>query len=80
VLFRAGGPSHQFLVLLLDGDAVVEGELVGGRETVVLRTLAPGCLFGELGTLGMSSATQAILKRSSETRYGTQRQDRSRAF
>lgn len=62
VLFRAGGPSHQFLVLLLDGDAVVEGQLLGGREAVVLRTLAPGSLFGELGTL--DSITRSVLVRA----------------
>jgi CRP-like cAMP-binding protein len=62
VLFRAGGPSHQFLVLLLDGDAVVEGQLVGGKEAVVLRTLAAGSLFGELGTL--DSITRSVLVRA----------------
>jgi len=62
VLFRAGGPGHQFLVLLLDGDAVVEGRLVGGREAVVLRTLAPGSLFGELGTL--DSITRSVVVRA----------------
>ena len=62
VLFRAGGPGHQFLVLLLDGDAVVEGQLVGGKETVVLRTLAPGSLFGELGTL--DSITRSVVVRA----------------
>lgn len=70
VLFRAGGPSHQFLVLLLDGDAVVEGQLVGGKESVVLRTLAPGSLFGELGTLD-SMTRSVVVRATSDTCLAT---------
>jgi len=63
VLFRAGGPGHQFLVLLLDGDAVVEGQLTGGKDATVLRPLAPGSLFGELGV--MDSMARSVLVRAS---------------
>lgn len=49
LLFRAGGPGSPFLVLVLDGDAVVEGRLAAASEPIVLRTLAPGSLFGEMG-------------------------------
>lgn len=49
VLFRAGGPGSHFLVMLLDGDAVVEGRLSGTSASMVLRSLVAGCLFGEFG-------------------------------
>jgi CRP-like cAMP-binding protein len=49
VLFRAGGPGSHFLVMLLDGDAVVEGQLTGASDPIVLRTLVAGSMFGELG-------------------------------
>ena len=51
VLFRAGGPGSHFMVMLLDGDAVVEGQLSGVSEPLVLRSLVPGSLFGELGAM-----------------------------
>ncbi len=51
VLFRAGGPGSHFMVMLLDGDAVVEGQLTGASDALVLRSLVPGSLFGELGAL-----------------------------
>ncbi len=51
LLFRAGGPGSQFMVMLLDGDAVVEGKLTGASDAIVLRTLVPGSLFGELGAM-----------------------------
>lgn len=49
LLFRAGRPGSPFLVLVLDGDAVVEGRLTAASEPIVLRTLTPGSLFGEMG-------------------------------
>jgi CRP-like cAMP-binding protein len=49
VLFRAGIPGSPFLVLVLDGDAVVEGRLTHNGEAIVLRTLTPGSLYGEMG-------------------------------
>ena len=49
VLFRAGHPGSPFLVMVLDGDAVVEGRLTAASEAIVLRTLTPGSLFGEMG-------------------------------
>jgi len=49
VLFRAGNPGSPFLVMLLDGDAVVEGQLTAASEAIVLRTLTPGSLYGEMG-------------------------------
>ena len=42
VLFRAGGPGSHFMVMLLDGDAVVEGQLTGASEPIVLRSLVAG--------------------------------------
>lgn len=49
VLFRAGSPGSPFLVMVMDGDAVVEGRLAAGSDAIVLRTLTPGGLFGEMG-------------------------------
>ncbi len=49
LLFRAGHPGSPFLVLVLEGDAVVEGRLTAASEPIVLRTLTPGSLFGEMG-------------------------------
>jgi CRP-like cAMP-binding protein len=49
VLFRAGNPGSPFLVLVLDGDAVVEGRLTAASEPIILRTLTAGSLFGEMG-------------------------------
>lgn len=62
VLFRAGGPGSQFLVMLLDGDAVVEGQLAGSSDWIVLRTLVPGCLFGELGAI--DTMTRGVIVRA----------------
>ena len=49
VLFRAGNPGSPFLVMVLDGDAVVEGRLTAEGEPIVLRTLTAGSLYGEMG-------------------------------
>lgn len=49
VLFRAGNPGSPFMVLVLDGDAVVEGRLSACGEAIVLRTLKEGSLYGEMG-------------------------------
>jgi CRP-like cAMP-binding protein len=49
VLFRAGNPGSPFMVLVLEGDAVVEGRLSAASETIVLRTLTGGSLYGEMG-------------------------------
>jgi len=74
VLFRAGGPGSQFMVMLLDGDAVVEGSLTaaGGSDSdwIVLRTLVPGSLFGELGAMD-SMARSVVVRATSETCLAT---------
>jgi CRP-like cAMP-binding protein len=62
VLFRAGGPGGQFLVMLLDGDAVVEGQQAGSGESIVLRSLLAGSLFGEMGAL--DSMTRGVIVRA----------------
>ncbi|MHB1123589.1 MAG: cyclic nucleotide-binding domain-containing protein [Ramlibacter sp.] len=62
VLFRPGGPGNQFMIMLLEGDAVIEGQLTGGSDWIVLRTLVPGSLFGELGA--MDSMARAIAVRA----------------
>ena len=71
VLFRAGGPGRQYLVMLLDGDAVVEGQrLTGSDEWIVLRSLAPGSLFGEMGAMD-SMARSLVVRATSDTCLAT---------
>jgi CRP-like cAMP-binding protein len=66
VLFRPGGPGNQFMVMLVAGDAVVEGQSAGASEWTVLRTLLPGSLFGELGATE-SMARAVVVRATSET-------------
>jgi CRP-like cAMP-binding protein len=70
VLFRAGGPGSHFLVMLLDGDAVVEGQLTGASEPIVLRTLVAGSMFGELGAED-SAGRWVTVRATSETCLAT---------
>lgn len=70
ILFRAGGPGSHFLVMLLEGDAVVEGQLTGASDPIVLRTLVAGCMFGELGALD-STARSVIVRATSDTCLAT---------
>jgi CRP-like cAMP-binding protein len=70
VLFRSGGPGSHFLVMLLDGDAVVEGQLTGASDAIVLRTLVAGCMFGELGATD-STARSVIVRATSDTCLAT---------
>lgn len=70
VLFRSGGPGSHFLVMLLDGDAVVEGQLTGASDPIVLRTLVAGSMFGELGAMD-STARSVTVKATSDTCLAT---------
>lgn len=70
VLFRAGGPGSHFMVMLLDGDAVVEGRLTGASDAIVLRSLVPGSLFGELGALD-TIARSVTVRATSDTCLAT---------
>ena len=70
MLFRAGGPGSHFMVMLLDGDAVVEGQLTSANDAIVLRSLVPGSLFGELGALD-SMARTVIVRATSDTCLAT---------
>jgi len=70
VLFRAGGPGSQFMVMLLEGDAVVEGRTIGGSESMVLRTLVAGSLFGEMGAMD-SMARSVLVRATAETCLAT---------
>jgi len=70
VLFRAGGPGSHFMVMLLDGDAVVEGQLTGASDSIVLRSLVPGSLFGELGALD-SMARSVTVRATADTCLAT---------
>ncbi|HMA08870.1 MAG TPA: cyclic nucleotide-binding domain-containing protein [Ramlibacter sp.] len=70
VLFRAGGPGSHFMVMLLDGDAVVEGQLNGATDPLVLRSLVPGSLFGELGAMD-TIARSVTVRATSDTCLAT---------
>lgn len=70
VLFRAGGPGSHFLVMLLEGDAVVEGQLTGASDPIVLRTLVAGSMFGELGAVD-SAARSVTVRATSDTCLAT---------
>jgi CRP-like cAMP-binding protein len=70
VLYRAGGPGSHFLVLLLEGDAVVEGQLTGVSAPIVLRTLVAGSMFGELGAMD-STARSVTVRATSDTCLAT---------
>lgn len=70
VLFRAGGPGSHFLVMLLDGDAVVEGQLTGASAPIVLRTLVAGSMFGELGAQD-SAGRSVVVRATSDTCLAT---------
>jgi len=63
VLFRAGHPDSPFMVMVMEGDALVEGRLAAATEPIVLRTLNAGCLFGEMGA--NDSPTRLITVRAS---------------
>lgn len=62
VLFRAGGPGDQFLIMLVAGDALVEGQLSGSARWMTIRSLVPGSLFGELGA--MDSMGRSVVVRA----------------
>lgn len=70
VVFRSGGPGSDFLVMLLEGDAVVEGRLTGASEPIVLRTLVAGSMFGELGAQD-SAARSVVVRATSDTCLAT---------
>ena len=70
VLLRAGGPRSHFLVMLLDGDAVVEGQLTGASKPIVLRSLVAGSMFGELGATD-SIARSVTVRATSDTCLAT---------
>jgi len=55
LLFRAGSPGSPFLVMVMEGDAVVEGRLTASSKPIILRTLTAGSLFGETGALDSMS-------------------------
>jgi CRP-like cAMP-binding protein len=60
VLFRPGGPGKDFIIMLLEGDAVIEGQLTGTDDWIVLRALVPGGLFGEMGALDSMARAVAV--------------------
>lgn len=60
VLFRPGGPGNDFMIMLLEGDAVIEGQLTGTDDWIVLRTLVPGSLFGEMGAFDSMARAVAV--------------------
>lgn len=65
ILYRPGGPGNDFMIMLVDGDAVVETQLTGTTEWTVLRTLVPGSVFGEMGATD-SMARNLVVRATSE--------------
>lgn len=51
VLFRAGSTNTDFMVLVLEGEAVVENMDAGVREGMVLNVVRAGDLIGEMGVV-----------------------------
>jgi CRP-like cAMP-binding protein len=51
VLIEEGVSSTGYMALVLEGEAVVMNAIDGSDESVVLSTLGPGAVFGELGIL-----------------------------
>lgn len=51
ILIEEGVTSTGYMALVLEGEAVVLNAIDGTDESVVLSTLGPGALFGELGIL-----------------------------
>jgi len=65
ILYRPGGPGNDFMLMLLDGDAVVETQLTGASDWMVVRTLLPGSLFGEMGATD-SIARNVVVRATSD--------------
>jgi CRP-like cAMP-binding protein len=51
ILIEEGVTSTGYMALVLEGEAVVMNAVEGSDEGVVLSTLGPGAVFGELGIL-----------------------------
>lgn len=51
VLIREGSTNGDFMLLLLQGEAIVENEVTNASDSIVLTVLGAGSLVGELGVL-----------------------------
>jgi CRP-like cAMP-binding protein len=51
VLMEEGVTTTGYMVLVLEGEAIVANAIQGTEEAVVLTDLGPGAVFGELGIL-----------------------------
>jgi len=51
ILIEEGVTSTGYMALVLEGEAVVLNAVEGSDDNVVLSTLGPGAVFGELGVL-----------------------------
>ena len=51
ILIEEGVTNTGYMALVLEGEAVVLNMIEGTDENVVLSTLGPGAVFGELGVL-----------------------------
>lgn len=50
-LIQEGVTTTGYMALVLQGDAIVENEIRGSQESMVLTVLGTGSLFGEMGVL-----------------------------
>ena len=60
VLIEEGVTSTGYMALVLEGEAVVLNAIEGSDENVVLSTLGPGAVFGELGILDGKARSATI--------------------
>jgi CRP-like cAMP-binding protein len=85
VLIREGATNTGFMLLILQGEALVENELANAGDSMVLNVLGSGALVGEQGVLdgqprsatvtAMTDLDVAILDREALSRLLTARPD-----
>jgi len=85
VLIREGTPNADFMLLVLQGEAIVENELTNASDSMVLTVLGAGSLVGEQGVLdgqprsasvtAVTDMDLAVLDRAALSRLLTGRPD-----
>jgi len=85
VLIREGTTNADFMLLVLQGEAIVENELTNAKDSIVLTVLGPGALVGEQGVLdgqprsasvtAVTDMDLAVLDRAALSRLLTNRPD-----
>jgi CRP/FNR family transcriptional regulator, cyclic AMP receptor protein len=78
IIIQEGFTNTAFMAVLLQGEAVVENELARRSDSMVITTLSPGALIGELGLIdgqprsatvrAVTEVDMAVLEREALTR------------